>query len=880
VNQSTQNRRWHWKIRFIAISVLTTILCVVASPGLALLPIVEQIRVETPAPPSTDALMQQGQQLYDAERYPEAIAQLQQAIQAYQNQGNVLGQAMALRNLALVHQALGEWPQANDAIASSLQLLQPASPGNTEQLKVLARVLDLQGTLQLRQGQAEEALVTWEQAIATYRQAGDESGALHSQINQAQAFQTLGFYRRAIATLTPLTESLRQQPNSLTKAVALRSLGDALQSIGALEASQNVLEEGVMVAEQLQDSSAISAAQFSLGNTLRAQGKVPEALEFYRQAADTSPNPVTQVQATLNELSLLIAAEQRAEAQSLLPHVETRLNALPLSQARIYAQVNFAQSLLQLQRQHATQPGASQESMSSLASVAQRLAQARQQAKELADVRAESFALGSLAGVYEKTGQWETAETLTEQALVLAQTVSAADIAYRWQWQLGRIFKAEADLAAAKPGKYQDAIAAYSAAIDTLQVLRNDLVAISPEVQLSFQESVEPIHRELVSLLLAPEEAETSQENLEKARTVIESLQLAELDNFFREACLDAQPVEIDQVDRAAAVIYPIMLQDRLEVVLSLPQQKLRHYASPIPRSQVETTVEQLRRQLVIRSSRQFLTFSQRLYDWLIRPLEADLTNSGAKTLIFVLDGPMRNIPMAVLNDGQQYLLEKYSLGLTPGLQLLDPRPLVRGKLSVLTAGLTEPRQGFSALPNVLPEVEQIQQEVPSRVLLNQAFTSTAFQEAIAKNPSPVVHLATHGKFSSQLDQTFILTWDSRIDINQLNTLLQRADLSQANPIELLVLSACQTAAGDQLAALGLAGVAVRAGARSTLATLWQVSDEATSILMREFYQEIVNDTITKAEALRLAQLKVLQTPQFRQHPYYWAAYVMVGSWL
>jgi CHAT domain-containing protein len=170
-------------------------------------------------------------------------------------------------------------------------------------------------------------------------------------------------------------------------------------------------------------------------------------------------------------------------------------------------------------------------------------------------------------------------------------------------------------------------------------------------------------------------------------------------------------------------------------------------------------------------------------------------------------------------------------------------------------------------------------QSVGSRVRLNQAFTNSSFKHDIASFPFPVVHLASHGQFSSSARDTFILTWDSRIQASEFNALLRTQSGNRKHPVELLVLSACQTAKGDDRAALGLAGVAVRAGARSTLASLWYVSDEATSLLMTQFYKELTNTQVTKAEALRHAQAMVLQDNKF-SHPYYWSAFVLVGNWL
>jgi CHAT domain-containing protein len=336
----------------------------------------------------------------------------------------------------------------------------------------------------------------------------------------------------------------------------------------------------------------------------------------------------------------------------------------------------------------------------------------------------------------------------------------------------------------------------------------------------------------------------------------------------------------IDQDDPTAAVVYPIILPDRLEVILKLPNVPLRHYATSVAQDDVEETLEELQQQLVKPFSlKRTQSLSKGVYDWLLKPAEDTLVQSQIKTLVFVLDGSLRNIPMAALYDGQQYLVQKYAVALTPGLQLLAPKSLAQGELKALTAGLTESREGFSALSNVALEVEEIQSEVPSTVLLNQEFTRTTIQNEIKSLPFPVVHLATHGQFSSEAEDTFILTWDGRLNVNELENVLRNREENQPNAIELLVLSACQTATGDKRAALGLAGVAVRAGARSTLATLWAVNDQSTALLMSAFYRELTRTKVSRAEALRLAQLSLLQEPR-SQHPRYWAPFVLVGSWL
>ncbi|HAX80426.1 MAG TPA: hypothetical protein DCY88_32465, partial [Cyanobacteria bacterium UBA11372] len=269
---------------------------------------------------------------------------------------------------------------------------------------------------------------------------------------------------------------------------------------------------------------------------------------------------------------------------------------------------------------------------------------------------------------------------------------------------------------------------------------------------------------------------------------------------------------------------------------------------------------------------------------WLMQPLETELEQAGVKTLVFVLDGYLRNIPMAVLyaEKQQKYLVEKYAIALAPGLQLIDPKPLQRGQLNALLGGVSEEREiegrRFTSLANVKNELQGIRSEVPSsQQLFNQTFTETNLQNQINSAPFSVVHMATHGQFSSNAEQTFILTWSELLKVKQFDSLLRSRDPSAPSAIELLVLSACQTASGDKRAALGLAGIAVRAGARTTLATLWSVDDESTAELMSKFYQELADAKVTKALALQRAQLTLLQKYEI---PYFWAPYVLVGNWL
>jgi len=849
-------------------------------------------------------LLQQGIELYDAERFFEAIGIWQQAASAFANRGDSVNQALVLRYLSLAYQHLGQWKEGEEAITQSLKLLdnQKNTTDTQAYLDVFAKALNTQGRLQSAKGQWSEAIETWNRAAATYEQAGNKTGVIGSLINHAQALQALGLSSQAEAELLQVEQILQQQSDPELKVTGLQNLGQALRRVGNLSKSQEVLQKSLEVAKEFQLSKAVGSALLELGNTERALGNraiaigkeedekkhTQTAIAFYQQAADS---PLFRLQAELNLLSLLVETGKWSEAAKLGSTIQPAIASLPPSRTNIYARLNFARSLTKLERRDwgvgrredtsSAFGGQTESGSTSPSSIAQILATAIQQARSLKDRTAESYGLGQLGGLYELTEQWSDAQDLTQQALLLADQIQSPDIRYRWEWQLGRLSE--------KRGDRKRAIAAYEEAVKTLKSVKSDLLTINSDVQFSFRDNVEPIHRKLVDLLLRSEgNSQPSPENLKQAIEVIDSLQLAELENFL--SCNLSQTVQLDQdidkVDQKAAFIYPIILEDRLEVISKLPGQSLRHHVTFVKQAEVEKTAIELRRNILRRNRpEEVIAKATQLYEWLISPLEQDLKNSSeVKTLVFVLDGVLRNIPMSVLydNKGQEYLMQKpYAIALVPGLQLLDLRPLQRERLKVLIAGVSEKQdiegRKFDALPNVVEELQEVGSVVPSESLLNPKFTEANLQQQIESGAFSAVHIATHGKFSSDPEETFILAYNELLKSNDLNNLLRINNQSPSSIIELLVLSACETAQGDNRASLGLAGIAVRAGARSTLATLWQVSDRSTAELMGQFYKELTEPEVTKAEALHQAQLVV-----FKQYkaPYYWAPYVLVGNWL
>ncbi|MCF4965677.1 CHAT domain-containing protein [Nostoc sp. CMAA1605] len=792
-----------------------------------------------------------------------------------------------------------------------------------------AQRLEVEGKTLYESGQFDAAANIWQQAAHAYKKIGNQEGEFQNLINVAEALQANGMdlkacnqilqafdinqpdcrklvQERNVSQNNSWLQNLANQKKSLIMANGLQSLGDVLQKLNRPDLSIKVLNISLQVAQELSSPTMESLAWLSLGNAQRILGEriqiqtgrinkqnssplscgeqatnseeitfYQQANLLYQQAADKTISSQISVQAKLNHLSLLIRINQLTTAQNLIPQIESQLKELPVEQNTVFNHINFAQSLICVNQY-------SPSKTVDVKDIAQQLTIAWQQAKILGNQRAESYAVGYLAWLYAQNQQYSEALVLTQKALLQAQAISANDMAYQWQWQLGYILKAQ--------GNIKEAIAAYHAAIDTLQSLRLDLAAMNSQLQFSFREKVEPVYRQLVYLLLLNQEtAELNvNNNLKQARNTIESLQLAEIENFLQEPCLKPR-IEIDQIieksDVKAAIIYPIILENKLATILKLPQQKeLRYYETSISQENVETTIINLQQYLSnVTRTFQVKILSQQVYDWLIRPIETDLKSHNIETLVFVLDGNLRSIPMSVLYDREQqkYLIEKYAIAIAPTLQLFEAQPLRNSPIKVLAAGVSEKRsiagQEFSPLINVKKELDNIQTEIPrSEKLLNNNFTIINIENKLRSSDFSVVHLATHSQFSSNPDQTFILTWDKLLKIEDLVDLLQPTSFNGSNPIELLVLSSCETATGDRQATLGLAGITVRTGAESTLASLWSIDDFSTSEIMNYFYQELKKGR-SRAKALQQAQLALLKKDN---RPYFWSGFVLVGNWL
>lgn len=561
------------------------------------------------------------------------------------------------------------------------------------------------------------------------------------------------------------------------------------------------------------------------------------------------------------------------------------------------------------------------------------LSEARRLAQKSEHERLVVESLDTLAQLYEDQGLAQDAMRLNRQALEGVEKLGpsvAADLHIWLQWRQGRLHL--------QAGAEAPALLAFERAAENIEATRQDIPIEFEDGRSSFSALIAPVNISLVGLLLRQAEhsdAARKAQVLGRAVEAIEQMHQAEMQDFLGDRCTveAVQGNRETKLARGTAVLYSLLFPDRIELLLSTDS-GIVHRSVAVDSATVHDLVARLAKQLRDYQS-DVRPLARQLYDWILSPLAQDLRDQNIQTLIAVPDSALRVIPMAVLHDGSGYLLERYALASTAGLSMTNAEaPSVR-EFKALVAGLATPgsvvekldsdrlaliggdpsqeherriasrklaRRSLAApdeppsaqdgaetlarhrelrdslaLPGVSAEVGALAAIMPSKRLLDGEFTLDRFRREAGSGDYRVIHVASHGVFGGSADTSFIMAHDGLLDMNGLQSLL-RADKVRESPVELLTLSACETAEGNERSPLGIAGAAMKARARSILGTLWPVEDRAARTLMESFYRRLVVEGVTKADALRLAQRELLGINQFA-HPFFWAPFTLVGNW-
>ncbi|NEQ51745.1 MAG: CHAT domain-containing protein [Leptolyngbya sp. SIO3F4] len=786
-------------------------------------------------------------------------------------------------------------------------------------------------------GETQTAISSWEAAGKHYQASDNSQRFGRTLTEQAQVYITLGQQQRAAALLCGDTPEVLENPAAIScpggayaiaettqdpigQATALGSLAETYRLRGEYETAESILTIGLAIVQNHGDLAQYRAPMLNtLGNVYARWSRLKQrrseaasllgidnqkdpvsqrlkteaetlrdsALETFTSAisaAQGQTNTAAEMRSHLSLVSLYRGDTTAADSQNRLAEL---IPQLPDSRETAYAAITLAKSF------HTTAQNFACTDYRTYPQVKPWLETGLQIAERIQDDRAKSFALGELGHLAECQQNWPEAVRLTNQAqLSASNALESTDSLYLWEWQMGRIHKQQ--------NQISQAIASYKKSINTLEGIRTSILTANRDLQFDFRDTVAPIYRQYIELqLTSTPVAQTTKQfspnfspNIDETLQTVDSLRLAELQNFFGDNCvLVASENARDRLladDPQTTIITSVVLSDRTALIANLPDGTAKTFWVG-DTGTLKTEASRFRRNLKRFTDLSYdKSSSEALYKQLILPLAPDLERTQTQTLVFIQDSFLRNIPMSALYDGEHYLVEKYAVATTPALSLTAPRSRNRD-FKALAVGLdlevvTESGRPFDDLDAVKGELAAISTQLPgSKTLLNEEFTVDRFKAALQETRYSILHLATHGQFSTVPEETFVITGPNasgvaeEITFEQLETLISDSSINN-EPLDLITLTACQTATGDERATLGLAGVAIQAGARSAVASLWNLPDKTAAVLIPQFYSYLRDPSVSKAQALQQAQIDAIVNEP-NGNPGKWAPLVLVGNW-
>jgi CHAT domain-containing protein len=891
-------------------------------------------------------LVQTGVTRYETGDFVGALEPWLEAYSVYETTQELPALAIVSENLARTYQQLGQssteltyWERAILYTKNSANATTPALKPEAK----LARLLSEQAQAYSRLGQNRRAIALLCGEPTTNLPTNGARAFFRSPLN-AESCQSGSALQLAQATEDPLGHI-----------AALGSLGEALRLSGDTAQAMSFFEQGVQLSCEANLPAMQSALLAGLGNTTASLAQVTyrraseaesrgdgaaasfrttaeqhnaAAIEYLQQSyqlAQAQASAADQMRALLSLIPAYERAGETAAAQQHWQAAQLVLDQLANSQMKAFAAIQLADLLesssvrdpqalsaipsagfaIPLEGFAIAPPPPVEQQTSEL------LNQALAMGETLNNQRIIAFALGKLGHLDERAKRYPAALDKTQRARLAAdQDLASQDSLYLLEWQLGRIFKAQGNLA--------DATIAYGQAVEALDQIRSDILSGNQDVQFDFRDTVEPLYRQYAALNLQAvppgvllQKGEQAFDRLDAVLVTLDSLKVAELQSYFANDCVIAPTTtRVDAVgeSKATAVVSTAILEieelspavkklKQLVVIVSLPNGSKKVSQTTLESQEIEQVVRAFRYTLESGGHQYMPEYnfdpSQQLYNWIIEPFKEEL--KAVKTLVFVNDGLLRGLPMAALHDGEKYLIEQFAVATTPSLTLTDPQQLNRPTaLSALLMGMSESSQiegrVLKELPAVAQEISTVAERLPNHdVLLNENFSVAALKSALAQRDYRILHMATHGTFGFDPVDNYIVTgasdgtsgFNETLSISELDSLVRSVNDPAREPIELLTLTACETAIGDSRSTLGLAGVAIRGGVRSAIATLWSISDDSSAEVISRFYEKLQQPGLTKAEALQQAQIAMIKSNSVvNQHPYRWAPFLLIGNWL
>ncbi len=799
----------------------------------------------------------------DLGQYAKALEFYQQALAIRTEIGDKAGEGNTFNSIGVVYRKLGQYPKAlefyQQALAISKDIGDKAGEGTT--LNNIGLVYD-------NLGQYPKALEFYQQALAIHTETGDKAGEGATLNNIGLVYNNLGqypkaleFYQQALAILTKIGDKAEEGNTLSNIGVVYRKLG---QYPKALEFYQQALAIRTQIGDKAGEGNTLS----NIGAVNHYLGQYPKALEFYQQALTirTGIGDKAGEGTTLNNIGFLLEAQNQPElaivffkqSVNVIEGIRQDLRVLPKEQ-----QQSFTQTVAGTYR-----------ALADLLLKQKRVLEAQRildllKVQELEDylrnVQGNNNTAQGLPNLPPEQKTWTSYQAILNKAVEIGKELT----------QLRKLKQQNGTLTPAQ----EQRIAQLVKAQETIREGFNNFIR-SPEVlALVTQGSPETLSQDL----------------------------LLQMGNF------NALQDNLKNLQQNAVLLYPLILDDRIELILTTPDSPPIRRTVSVPKKQLNETIAAFRRALQNPTS-DAKTPAQQLYTWLIKPLEADLKTADAQTIIYAPDAQLRYIPLAALYDGQQWLVQRYRINNITAASLTELNTKPQRQLRVLAGAFATGRYNFTVggqsfdfagLPFAGAEVENLAKTVPATTkFIDKAFTPEVTVPKM--DDYSIVHLATHGALVlGTPNDSFILFGNG-----ERITLADMQKWSLKN-VDLVVLSACETGLSGKLGngeeILGLGYQMQRAGARAAIASLWQVSDGGTQVLMNAFYAAL-NKSMTKAEALRQAQIALItkdlsgvggsrgeeawievvstrtglppQVSNNLSHPYYWAPFILIGNGL
>ncbi|MGD1714225.1 CHAT domain-containing protein [Dapis sp. BLCC M172] len=892
----------------------------------------QQLTSEIPQETQAEELYKQGDSLYKDSQYQKALEKYQQALKIYQliyrvsenaNQSLSLKIGKTLHSIGAVYNKLANYPQALEYYQQAVKFRRQINDK-----KGIGSSLNSIGAVYFYQGNYNQALDYLQQALEIRQELGDLVRVGRTQNNIAAIYKNQAKYSQALEYYQEALQTFKELKNLQGEAAVINNIGLIYQELGQYEKSLEWYQQALAIHRQNGNKKGEADTLNNIGLTYKLQKKYDQALTYYqkaltvRQQIDYKPG----IGNSLNNIGLVY--DQKSQHQTALEYLQQALT--------IFQEIG-----------NKTEIGRTLDSLGTVYKNLQKYTQAEDHYRQaltiqinIGDRGSERITLSNIGDLLVAQKQPELAiifykrsVNLTEairqdlQVLSLEQKQSYAEkIAdtYRRLADLllenNRVIEAQKILDLLKvqeldnylknvEGNKQTALGIEllpqeKEILDKYNAIQNQAAQVNEE--LTKLENILPVDRsiaqeqKITKLEAQKQEIQAEFNNFIANKEIIKILQ--QLQEKTRGESIDITNLSklqnILKIKQNAVLLYPLILEDRIEMILIKSNGLPIHRSVPISKIELKNAIFDFRAALT--SPRRRISdlavkkTGKLLYEWLIKPWEIELLSDKTKTIIYAPDGLLRYIPLAALYDGEKWLIEKFNINNITAASLTNFNSKPLDKLRVLAAAFSEGNYQFmvgsrefqlSGLQFAGQEIETLAKIIPNTMkLFNQAFS---WDEIISRvDKYNILHFATHADFvSGHPEDSFILFGDgSRLTLGEIT------NLSLPN-INLAVLSACRTGVGsilnDGSEILGLGYQMQRAGVKASIATLWQVDDRGTQLLMVDFYRALKKGNITKAKALRKAQLALItgnvngeiDANNFR-HPYYWAPFILIGDGL